>query len=177
MKKNIKKFCKKPLFIISLALSFVFFASLIIMISIPNGKTYVYKYKEDGFDYTYQINLGDKYECTHTFIDENGNLNNADAIKQEKYDYKVKSGKLYLVNGKDDEIEIAEINSRKLKLNFNIEDGKDSSVLVCKVNQSLFIGFAIGLCFGILLFVASCLVYLFDTMKSSAQNDNATNKK
>lgn len=172
MKKNIKNFCKKPLFIISLALISIFFISMIIMFCIPNGKTYVYKYKEDGFNYTYQINLDDKYVCSHTFIDENGNINNADYTRQLEYNYVVKNGKLYLVSENDIDIEIAEINSRKIKLNYGIRDGVTTTTLVCKINQALFIVFIVGFSLGVVMLMISGLFYNFDKTKNSTIVDN-----
>lgn len=174
MKENIKKFCKKPLLIISLAFVIIFFASLITMICIPNGKTYVYRYKEDGFDYTYQINLDKKFATYHTFIDENGNVNNADDIKQIEYNYAVKNGKLYLVSENNNDMEIAEINSRKIKLNYGIQDGKTTTTLVCKTNQVLFVIFIVGLCCGAVMLLVSGSIYIFDKAKDLTDLNNAS---
>lgn len=173
MNDKIKNFCKRPLLIISITLIVVFFALLITMICIPNGKTYVYNYKEDGFDYTYQINLDKKFSTYHTFIDENGNLNNADDTKKIEYNYAVKNGKLYLVSENSNDIEIAEINSRKIKLNYGIQDGKNTTTLICKTNQALFILFMIGFCCGVLMLLISGSIYIFDKTKDVTNLNDA----
>ena len=78
---KLKKLCKKPLLIMSSIMIGVFFLALLVMICIPNGKTYVYDYQKNNVHYTYKIVLGDKFVATHTYLDDNNNVLNVDNLK------------------------------------------------------------------------------------------------
>ncbi len=172
---DFKKFCKKPLIIIALSMMGVCLLGMIIMMCIPKGKTYVYKYEIGTVQYTYKIELGDKYVLTHTFIDNNGIESNVNKTENKELDYELSNGKLYLLDGVTDEkVEIGEINSRKLSLNYNIEKNGDDAVLYCTVNRALFISFAVGIYFGVFLLVVALIVnYIHkkqDLLKEKMEN-------
>ena len=172
---DFKKFCKKPLIIIALTLMGVSLLGLFIMICIPKGKTYVYKYEVGTIQYEYKIELGDKFVESHTYIDENGTEYSLQTVKNKEYDYEISSGKLYLLDGITDErVEVGDINSRKLVLNYNIEKNKEGAVLYCTVNRALFITFAVCLYFGVFLLAVACTVnYIHkkqELLKEKAEN-------
>ena len=167
------KFCKKPLIIVAIILLTMCDIGLFIMMCIPNGKTYVYKYEVGNIEYTYKIELGDKYVMSHTYIDSNGKEINLQSSKKEQYDYVVSNGKLYLLDGVTDErFEVGEIESNKLSLNYNIEKNKDKTVLICKTNRVLSIIFSIGIFLGISLLAISFIVNYLDK-KKLLKNDKA----
>ena len=170
-----KNFCKKPLIIIALSMMGVCLLGMIIMLCIPKGKTYVYKYEIGVVQYTYKIELGDKFVEKHTVIDENGKESVLKTSTNKEYEYEVSNGKLYLLDGVTEEkIEIGEINSRKLTLNYNIEKGEDNAVLYCTVNRALMIVFAVVFYFGVfLLSVAIVVNYIHkkqDLLKEKMEN-------
>ena len=109
---DFKKFCKKPLIIIALTLMGVSLLGLFIMICIPKGKTYVYKYEVGTIQYEYKIELGDKFVESHTYIDENGTEYSLQTVKNKEYDYEInaKDGKII---GYDEDIEDYNITNNK----------------------------------------------------------------
>lgn len=168
-----KELCKKPLIIIALSLMGVCILASFIMMCIPNGKTYVYKYEEGTTQYVYKIQLGEKFVQTHIYYDANGKEINVNGSKVHEYDYDVYNGKLYLLDGiTDEKIEIGKISSTKLTLNHNIEKDKDKTVLICKTNRVLSIIFSIGIFLGISLLAISFIVNYLDK-KKLLKNDKA----
>lgn len=170
-----KKFCKKPLLIISLSMVVVFLVALLVMLCIPKGKTYVCKYEVDKVQYTYTIKLGEKFVETHTYTDEKGNVLNVKTTKNQEYDYQVNNKELFLVDSVTEEkVKIGEINSRKLVLNYNIEKNAENTVLYCSVNRVLTNVFIVGLYFGIFL-LSICIVVNYIHKQQDLQKEKAKN--
>lgn len=172
---DFKKFCKKPLIIIALSIMGVCLIGWMVMLFIPHGKTYVYKYEVGTVQYTYKIELSDKFVEKHTFIDETGKEYSMTTAKDKEIEYDISNGKLYLLDGVTDyKEEIGKINSRKLTLNYNIEKDKDEAVLYCPVNRALSIVFSVGIYFGIFLLAVSFTVnYVHkkqELLKEKAEN-------
>ncbi|MBQ4542166.1 MAG: hypothetical protein IJA23_04890 [Clostridia bacterium] len=170
-----RKLCKKPLIIVALSLMGACLLGWIVMLCIPHGKTYVYKYEVGTVQYTYKIELGDKFVETHTVADDSGKETNLKTAKDKEYEYEVSNGKLFLLDGfTDEKVEIGEINSRKLSLNYNIEKDGDNAVLYCSVNRALSIVFSIGIYFGVFL-LAICITVNYIHKKQELLKEKAEN--
>lgn len=161
--EKLKKFCQKPLFIISIALISVCFIAVIIMMCIPHGKRYVLNYEVNGVDFKYEIVLGDKYKQVHTYTID-GKTYNVENADTKEYGYEVNDGELYIVDGgvSNQKVKIGNINSRRITLKYNILGDAEKTTLVCKVNRVLTNIFVVGLYVGIALCVASVIVICVD---------------
>ncbi len=170
-----RKFCKKPLLIISSVMIGVFALALLVMLCIPKGKTYVYRYEKDKVQYTYTIELGKKFVETHTYTDENGNVVNVKSARTQEYDYKVDNKELFLVDtATEEKVKIGDITARKLILDYNLEEDIENPVLYCSVNRVLSNVFIVCLYFGIFL-LAICIVVNYIHKKQDLQNEKAEN--
>ena len=166
-----KHFCKKPLLIVSICLIALFFIANVVMICIPHGKVYEVSYKQEGVTYNYKITLGKTYKGTHTYVVDGYKYDVGDVDKKE-YDYSIDNGKLYLIDDgtSKQKQEIGTIDSRKIKLNFNVFGDDDKTVLTCKINDVLTTIFLVGLYTSIILLVVSIVVICVDKNKIKTKN-------
>ena len=144
--QKFKKFLRKPLFVLSIVLSFIFLVATIVMVCIPHGKTYYCSYEIDDIEYEYEITLGKTFKVRHEFFD-GGVAYDVGDFSKEEYEYDVYNGKLSLLDSSTSaKQELGKISSTKIILNYGVEGDSDSTVLVCKVNDVLTKTFASLFC-------------------------------
>ena len=161
-----KNFCKKPLLIISICITAVFFVALIVMSLIPHGKVYEYTYKIDGVKYKYQITLDKKFKENHTY-ELDGKTYDVFGTDKKQYDYFVTGRELFIVDGgtANERQKIGSVDSTKIKLTYNVGNSEKLTTLTCKTNKILSNIFIVGFYLGIALCASSATVICIDKQK------------
>lgn len=165
--EKFKKFCKKPLLIISTCIVAVFFVALIIMMIIPHGKVYDYTYEVNDVKYKYQITLEKKYSESHSYYVD-GKKYEVLGTDKKQYDYVVTGRELFIVDGgtSKEKQKIGSIDSTKLKLTYNVGGSEKMTTLTCKPNRILSNIFTVGFYFGISLCAVSATLICIDKRKN-----------
>ena len=153
-----RKFCEKPLLIISSIMTAIFVIALVVLACIPNGKVYDFRYEIEDANFVYEVTLDKKYKVTHKYYVDGYAYNVGDVSKHE-FEYEVINGKLYLLDGVTTERqEIGEINSKKLILKENVLGEDGGTVLYCEINRTLSTFFIMGTTLGFILLATSIIL-------------------
>lgn len=172
-----RKFCEKPLFIISLCMTFIFTIALVIMMAIPHGKIYYFNYTIEDTNHYYEITLDEKYSEKHYYVLDGESYDVEDMLDGE-YEFEIDNGELYILDGgsTNQRQKVGEVNSRKIYLNRCVLGMEDhDTVLVCRVNTTLTNIFTMLLSLGIFLLVISIVMkyaHSHHDKKLSYTNDN-----